>query len=66
MKDSNLLRQKEAQAVLNIGRTKFFELVNKGILPKPIKYPHTRTSYWLESEILAIKDAAISNRGAAA
>lgn len=58
MAPERLLRKPEFKSRLNVGHTKFHELVNAGFLPKPVRLPTAagtpgRVSYWPESVVSA-------------
>lgn len=57
---SRILRAKEAQARLGIGKTKFFEDIRKGLLPKPVRLGGVVG--YLEEEIDAVIEKLRADR----
>lgn len=47
---SEALRRPQVLQLTNLRNTKFYELINKGEFPKPVKIG--RTSLWLRKEVL--------------
>lgn len=45
---------------VGVGKTKFYEMVNNGEFPKPVK--HSAGQRWVESEVVAWQQARMAER----
>jgi prophage regulatory protein len=56
-----ILRRTDVEALLGLGRSAVYALMDEGYLPKPIRLSKRRVG-WLESEIIAVQQRRIAER----
>jgi predicted DNA-binding transcriptional regulator AlpA len=59
----NLVRFQRALEITGLKRSAFYSKVKDGIIPRPIKIdPNGKAVAWIEAELIALQDRAISAR----
>ncbi|UQB43140.1 AlpA family transcriptional regulator [Thiomicrospira microaerophila] len=58
---TTLLRAKQTQAATGLSRSHLYNLVSKGLFPKPVKLSEKSVA-WIEAEVQAWIDSRIAER----
>lgn len=55
-----LLRNSQARAMFSLGKTTWYDMCSRGLLPQPIRPNGTRSVFWVKAECDAVLAARIA------